>query len=100
MDTLDLARIARMERALNECTAATSALDAELERMDALRESMTALFCYYGSEDWYRDREIALPPGTAAGVLSEDAVYDAITALRDTAFHMLELATDILKNRI
>ena len=70
MDTSDLARIARMERALNECIAAT------------------------------RDRETALPPGTAAGVLSEDAVYDAITALRDEAFRMLELATDILKNRI
>lgn len=100
MNETDLARIARMERSLSECTAATSALDAELERMDALRESMTALFCYYGSEDWDRDREASLPPGTAAGVLSEDAVYDAITALRDTAFHMLELATDILKNRI
>ena len=100
MNETDLARIARMERALSDCTAATSALDAELERMDALRESMTALFCYYGSEDWDRDREASLPPGTAAGVLSEDAVYDAITALRDEAFHMLELATDILKNRI
>ena len=31
---------------------------------------------------------------------SEDAVYDEITALRDAAYRMLELAADILKNRM
>ena len=83
-----------------ECTAAAGELSAQLERMDALKERMGRLFRYYGSEEWFADREAELPEGTKAGVLSEDAVYDAITALRDTAFHMLELATDILKNRI
>ena len=35
-----------------------------------------------------------------AGVLSEDLVYDEIVDARDASFRMLELATDILKNRI
>ncbi|MBO4363009.1 MAG: hypothetical protein J5912_01350 [Clostridia bacterium] len=33
-------------------------------------------------------------------MLSEDAVYDEIEDVRDVAFRMLELATDILKNRV
>ncbi len=89
-----------MEAALDECREATAALNARLDDMDALRERMIALFRYYGSEAWYADRAAELPEGTKAGVLSEDLVYDEITAVRDAAFHMLELATDILKNRI
>jgi hypothetical protein len=97
---MDIARIREMEGYLNECAAATAALDGQLERMEALREHMTRLFAYYGSEAWYEDRDGALPPDVPAGVLSEDAVYDEITAVRDAAFRMLELATDILKHRL
>ena len=97
---MDIERIREMEGYLNECTAATADLEAQLERMDGLGEGMTRLFAYYGSEAWYEDREGTLPPGIAAGVLSEDLVYDQITAVRDAAIRMLELATDILKNRI
>ena len=97
---MDIDRIKEMEAYLNECVAATKDLDAQLERMDALKEPMTKLFEYYGSGDWYVDREGELPEGVNAGVLSEDLVYDEIIAVRDSAIHMLELATDILKERI
>ena len=93
-------RIEQMEAALDVCHRATQALEAELSRMDALKQPMTALFAYYGGEDWYADREAPLPEGVKAGVLSEDAVYDEIAAVRDAAIHMLELAADILKNRL
>ncbi len=93
-------RITEMESCLNECAAATADLTAQLERMDALRDKMIRLFSYYSSESWYEDWEGDLPEGLSAGVLSEDAVYDQITSVRDAAFKMLELATDILKNRI
>ena len=93
-------RIEQMEAALDACHRATKALDKQLGRMDALKQPMTALFSYYGSKDWYADREAPLPEGVKAGVLSEDAVYDEITAVRDAAIHMLELSADILKNRI
>lgn len=97
---MDVKRIIEMESYLDECAAATEALRVQLERMGAVRESMIRLFRYYGSEAWYEDREGELPDGLKAGVLSEDLVYDAVTAVRDASFHMLELATDILKNRL
>ena len=95
-----IGRIERMEAALDACHRATAALEARLCEMDALKADMTALFQYYGSEAWYADRESPVPDGVRAGVLSEDLVYDEITAVREAAIHMLELATDILKNRI
>ena len=100
LSDMDTERIRKMESTLEKCTAATAELNTGLARMDHLRESMIELFQYYGSDAWYEDREGNLPEGLAAGVLSEDLVYDAITDLRDAAFHMLELATDILKNRL
>ena len=97
-------RIREMEAALDECAGAIAALSQQLDDMDALRDKMTRLFAYYGSDDWYDDRALdeqgLLPDGLKRGVLSEDLVYDAITDLRDAAFRMLEQATDILKNRI
>ena len=97
---MDLQRIKEMEERLNRCTAARADLDRQLGRMEELREDMIRLFAYYGSEAWYEDMEGDLPEGTPAGVLSEDGIYDQITAVRDAAFRMLELSADILKNRI
>ena len=97
---MNIERIKEMEGCLNETTQAIAALGEQLDRMEALREPMTRLFDYYGSEAWYEDRDGELPEGVPAGVLSEDLVYDQITAARDAALRMLELATDILKNRI
>ena len=97
---MDLQRIREMEDRLNRCAAATADLDRQLDRMEELREDMIRLFSYYGSEAWYEDREGDLPKDVPAGVLSEDLVYDQITAVRDAAFRMLDLSTDILKNRI
>ena len=95
-----LKRIEEMEAALDACVRATAELSAQLDRMEALRDDMLRLHRYYGSPEWYEDRERPLPPGTKAGVLAEDPVYDEIADLRDAAFRMLELGTDILKNRI
>ena len=101
----DVKRIEEMEKYLNECTEAVRGLGEQLDNMDAVRDKMISLFQYYGSEAWYEDRGEedgfdagdVLPP---CGVLSEDAVYDLITDVRDAAFDMMELAADILKNRI
>ena len=97
---MDLQRIREMEDRLNRCAAATADLDRQLDRMEELREDMIRLFSYYGSEAWYEDQEGELPENVPAGVLSEDLVYDQITAVRDAAFRMLDLSSDILKNRI
>lgn len=98
----NLKRIGEMEEVLNECRAALDDLEKSLDGLDAVKEKMGALFAYYGSAEWYEDRDLRpeLPPDVAAGVLSEDLIYDEITDARDASFRMLELATDILKNRI
>ena len=97
---MNIQRITEMEEYLNECTAATEDLTRQLDRMEELRDHMISLFSYYGSDAWYEDREGDIPKGIPAGVLSEDLIYDQITDIRDAAFQMLEVATDILKNRI
>ncbi|MBO4219322.1 MAG: DUF4298 domain-containing protein [Clostridia bacterium] len=97
---MDIQRIKDMEKELEECISATEDLNSQLDRMEAIRDGMTALFEYYGSDRWFEDREGELPAEVKAGVLSEDAVYDQISEVRDTAFRMIEIATDILKNRI
>lgn len=95
-----LTRIARMESYLNDVTTLTTKLQEQLDAMKAAESHAKELFQYYGSEDWHADRELTLPEGFKTGVLSEDSVYDAITDLRDAAFDMLELGTDILKTWI
>ena len=89
-----------MESNLNKVTALTAKLKEQFDAMKAAESHAKALFQYYGSEDWHADRDLTLPEGFKAGVLSEDSVYDAITDLRDAAFDMLELGTDILKTWI
>ena len=93
-------RVQDMEQCLNNCRAVTDELAGKVEDMDQIRDDMIRLFRYYGSEDWYHDREADLPADLPAGVLSEDLVYDLITDVRDLAFKMLEQATEILKERV
>lgn len=95
-----LTRIARMEAYLNDVTTLTTKLQEQLDALSAVESHAKELFSYYGSEDWHADRDLTLPEGFKAGVLSEDSVYDAFTDLRDAAFQMLELGTDMLKTWI
>ena len=93
-------RINEMEAALDECRAALDDLEKSMDRMESVSGKMGDLFSYYGSADWYEDRGMELPSYIKTGVLTEDLVYDEITDARDLSFRMLELATDILKNKI
>ena len=100
MSKKEFDRITRMESHLDEVAALTTKLQEQLDAMKAAESHAKALFQYYGSEDWHADRDMELPEGFKAGVLSKDSVYDAITDLRDAAFNMLELGTGILKTWI
>ena len=93
-------RIKQMDTCLNEITQATESLQEQAERVKLCREQAKKLYSYYGSEDWYKDRQEELQEGMRAGVLSEDAFHDSMTALLDTAFEMLELGTDVLNDWI
>ena len=100
MTVSEFDRIAQMESHLDNVVSHTNKLQDQLNALQAMRAHAKTLFSYYGSEAWYADRDLTLPEGFKAGVLSEDSVYDAITDLRDVAFQMLELGTDILKEWI
>ncbi len=95
-----LERISMMERRLNETNELIKEITAVLDRIEGTKEEISALFAYYGSNEWYEDRERKLPEDMPAGVLSEDLVYDAITELKEETIRMLETATDLLKNCI
>ena len=95
--TDNIKRITEMEIALDECREVLDDMESALDRLEAVREKMRELFAYYGSEEWFEDRELELPPDVKAGVLSEDLVYDAVTDAKDMSVRMLELATDVIK---
>ena len=95
--TDNIKRITEMEIALDECREVLDDMDSALDRLVAVREKMSELFAYYGSEEWFEDRELELPPDVKAGVLSEDLVYDAVTDAKDMSVRMLELAADVIK---
>ncbi len=97
---MDLERIAEMEKRLNAVAEATAGLDAELDRIESLLDDMSRLFEYYGSNEWFDDLEGELPADVPAGVLSEDQVYAQFMKVREASFRMLELGTEILKDRL
>ena len=97
-------RIEEMERCLDASRAAVDRLAEAFDAYEAVQKDYLKLNSYYGSSLWVNDYEAdeagKLPASLKRGVLSEDAVYDEIAAVRDLSFRMLELATDILKNRV
>ena len=95
--TDNIKRITEMEIALDECREVLDDMESALDRLESVREKMGELFAYYGSEEWFEDRELELPPDVKAGVLSEDFVYDAVTDAKDMSVRMLELAADVIK---
>ena len=76
-------RIVEMESYLNEAVQAEKKLSEQLARMNEIRDHMIRLYRYYGSEAWYEDREVDLPSQVGAGVLSEDAVYNALESFKE-----------------
>ena len=83
-----LERITHYEEILDKIDAAVSDLDRVLETFDAVQPLVRELDDYYGSDDWFSDRELRLPPGTKAGILSEDLLYDRFTDLHALAARM------------
>lgn len=81
------ARIRSMERCLTRATAAVKRLNTALDNFEAVQADIAALEQYYGSELWRQDladdEAALLPEGLKRGVLSQDAVWNLLTDLRD-----------------
>ena len=82
-----IARIRKMERRLNRASAAVKRLEAALDKWEALQEDIAALEEYYGCDLWkqdFADDEAGLlPANLKRGVLSEDAVWNLLTACKE-----------------
>lgn len=94
-------RIKTMEEYLNASTAALSALELSFDKYAESQQQIALLAEYYGSEEWYDDRELdqngELPQDLRRGVLTEDLVYNLLLDNRELAIKMLETATRALK---
>ena len=80
-------RIRQMEQRLERSAAAVMALSAALDRYEEVKEDISALEAYYGSETWkqdFADDEAGLlPPSLKRGVLSEDSIWNLLTDARE-----------------
>ncbi len=82
-----IARIRKMERRLNRASGAVKRLEAALDKWEAVQEDIAALEEYYGNDLWkqdFADDEAGLlPADLKRGVLSEDALWDLLTACKE-----------------
>lgn len=80
-------RIRQMEQRLERSAAAVMALSAALDRYEEVKEDISALEAYYGSETWkqdFADDEAGLLPlSLKRGVLSEDGIWNLLTDARE-----------------
>ena len=76
-------RIKYYECILDRTSAAAARLEAAIEEFEAVQPLVGELSDYYGSKKWRRDFEDdeagKFPKNLKRGVLSEDAVYNALT---------------------
>ena len=75
-------RIKYMERQLNQLLAALHAMNKALSTLAKAHNAAQALSDYYGSAEWRKDfaddEAGRLPENLKRGVLSEDAVWNAL----------------------
>ena len=96
-------RIAQMERYLDESEQAVKALSDALEQFEAAQPALKKLSDYYGSTLWMKDYEAdeagKLPQDLKRGVLSEDAVYDLLSAHHDLILRMSKAVTKAIDGK-
>ncbi|MEJ6472121.1 DUF4298 domain-containing protein [Fusobacterium nucleatum] len=94
-------RIEKMEKILFNSSKLLEELEKILDKIEEDSKNYDELIKYYYSKNWAKDKEDfekdLLPDIESAVVLTEDGIYDMMTASSGTAIHMLELATKILK---
>ncbi len=86
-------RIQQMEEILDYVQAVERSLDTALERFEKLPSLVKKLDAYYSQhwrEDYEADEAGLLPPDLKRGLLSEDAVWDALSDYRVLVLRMLD----------
>ena len=103
MDINDrVARIEEMEEALTQAATALLGFEQDLDDFEAAQPVIKKLSDYYGSVDWFEDRDAdeegKLPDDLERGVLGEDLAYDLLVGYHDIAIRMMEVAMRALKD--
>lgn len=96
-----IARIERMEAAMNQSREAVDQLSEAIASLVDASDALQELSAYYGSQDWFADREAdergSLPADLARGVLTEDLPYETLVDAREAALGALEASTAVLR---
>ena len=101
METME--RIQHYERLLDSVAPVLEDLEAALDRFDGVQEAVRELSAYYGSDEWHadlaEDEAGRLPADLKRGDLSEDGIYDVLSAHYALTVRMLDTVSGILKSR-
>lgn len=96
-----ITRIKEMEEALDAQMALLDQLSQAIDTYEAGMDSLRQLEAYYGSGEWFSDREAdengELPADLKRGILSEDTAYDLLLDARELALRMVETGATILR---
>ena len=94
---MDKNRITKMEENLDLTKNTINDINKAIKQFKKNKKKIYELSNYYGSNDWYTDRE-NFDNSIKAGILSEDLPYDTLIELHSLAIDLISLGTDILKN--
>lgn len=94
---MDKNRIEKMEEYLRITNLNIKELKKSINKFKKNKKKTYELSNYYGSNEWYTDRE-NFDNSIKAGVLNEDIPYDTLLELHSLAIDLIALGTDILKN--
>ena len=87
-------RITKNEELLDSISSTIVETNKALEELKSIKEKIELLNKYYGSKEWFKDKE-DLESGKIsnikAGVLSEDAVWNMNEELADTIKEMKDI---------
>ena len=100
-DAKRIERIEEMEAAFDKAAVAILGFAQDLDDFEEAQADIAKLAHYYGSEEWFADREAdeagQLPCDLSRGVLGEDLPYDLLVDYHDLAIRMLKVATRALE---
>jgi len=87
MSMEQIERIKMMEQRLERAASAVMELSAALDKYEAVQDDLKTLNEYYGSKQWkqdFADDEAGrLPADLKRGVLSEDALWNLLSDVRE-----------------
>ena len=88
---------------LDRVAPVLGSLEEALDAFDGIQEDVRELSAYYESDEWRDDFETDeaghLPKDLKRGVLSEDGIYDVLSAHYSLTVRLLDTVSSILKNR-